>query len=164
MSIKYKAFEEKQILSEDERETKGYEPGYIFQPGRGRIPDKYIYYKLRHPRGAVNNIARGIASIPAPAMVPYEMPPPTATAAAPQGFYLQPPTLVVNNIKRGQINASVRAALAPRALAPPSDPEMNALANLLENKATMRNEGGGRRRKSRRNLKKKGKKTHRRIK
>ncbi len=162
MSMIYKPFEEKWILSEDERETKGYEPGYIFQPGRGRIPDKYIYYKLRNPRGAVNNIARGIVSIPAPAVAPYEMPPPTATAAAPQGFYLQPPTLIVNNDKRRQINAYVRARLAPRALAPPPfDPEMNALANRLY-KATMRNGGGGRHRKSRRNLKKKGKKTHRR--
>ena len=162
MSTSYKSVAEDHVLSEDERELKGYLQDHLVpphllrvQPGRGRIPTKYIYYKGKSPKGAVNKLSAMMnsASIAPPTIPYYPQMPPLTYPAPNTGFVLKPPTLVINNNRRRYINATTRAAFAPQ------DPGYEQLLQQLGN---MNMKDGGKRRKSRRNLKKKVKKTHRR--
>lgn len=172
---------EKTLLSREEATDKGYIGPPDFVPGRGRIPDKYIYYTYKTTKATMNALAGIMDSkkffnglppahpiLPPPAFPYYHMPYPVAPAipvmasSAAQPFVLQPPTFVMNNQKRRNIHESVVAEFGP----PPhkNNNNNNNMGGIVGQLQGVHMTDGGRRRKSRRNLKKKAKKTHRRRK
>ncbi len=160
---KYKKFVEDHILTEDERAIKGYLPRYNIQPARGRIPEKYYYYKEVVPKNVMNTLTGVMATTTffngIPPAHPLSPPP---RIPSNQPFVLQPATLIIGPKERRNINASVRAALyRPPPINPYQNNNMGGIVGRLEG---VHMTDGGRRRKSRRNLKKTAKKTYRRRK